>query len=562
VADPAATIVAAGTRLAVGHGLDRDGETRLRTAIGHAEPSNPLRQLVAGQQEATIVFADAAASGGATIEAWRGATSNFEAYIADNGRPDQPPVISDQFRDALALVPMAKRMLDPKAIADHLLFAAVPGTHTYVTAIGRLGYGESYRWQNGRAEHRLFDPLVAQPQNDQPPLDAIDAALAQATERLATPEHCANQLSGGIDSSLLQTYLPATAPTVSGAIDSPEFVRERDYAEQASRLFDSQHRVYSVREGDYLSLLVDVIRCGGMPVRMPHSVVHQLCYELPVKGFINAQFADALFGLKTISFHARIFGQRRLLKLARALRLGRLLPPRKAAGLLRRIELARQVDAPVDSWEGLGARYAIYTNLLLAERILGTAMVRQRIEARAAYVVQRFRSEERDADPFFAHIEFGHILDFYCDDCASRWRQLAHAHGKSLLAPFVSRSVVSAALGVPRGRRYVANGRVKYLLKDLLKRRLPAFEVDAPKAGGDLPFRRYLSSGPLMGAFERYAMPDLIDRQIAAATRADPDWLTWNLLNLAIWRDEVLADPTLAPLPGTRILAPSSSNRS
>ena len=54
----------------------------------------------------------------------------------------------------------------------------------------------------------------------------------------------------------------------------------------------------------------------------------------------------------------------------------------------------------------------------------------------------------------------------------------------------------------------------------------------------------------------------MTDSDSSAATRADPDWLTWNLLNLAIWRDEVLADPTLAPLPGTRILAPSSSNRS
>jgi hypothetical protein len=47
---------------------------------------------------------------------------------------------------------------------------------------------------------------------------------------------------------------------------------------------------------------------------------------------------------------------------------------------------------------------------------------------------------------------------------------------------------------------------------------------------------------------------------IAAATRAAPDWLTWNLLTLAVWRDEVLADTTLTPRPGTRVLAPSSSS--
>ena len=62
----------------------------------------------------------------------------------------------------------------------------------------------------------------------------------------------------------------------------------------------------------------------------------------------------------------------------------------------------------------------------------------------------------------------------------------------------------------------------------------------------------------LKDAFERYAMPDFVDRDIAAATRAAPDWLTWNLLTLAIWRDEVLADAALAPLPGTRVLALSA----
>jgi hypothetical protein len=46
------------------------------------------------------------------------------------------------------------------------------------------------------------------------------------------------------------------------------------------------------------------------------------------------------------------------------------------------------------------------------------------------------------------------------------------------------------------------------------------------------------------------------------ATRVDPDWLTWNLLTLAIWRDEVLTNPALAPLSGTRVLAVSQQKLS
>jgi asparagine synthase (glutamine-hydrolysing) len=222
----------------------------------------------------------------------------------------------------------------------------------------------------------------------------------------------------------------------------------------------------------------------------------------------------------------------------------------------------QQIDAPVHHWQGLGARFAIYTNLALAERILGQAKMQRRIETRAEYVARRFRSEERDMHPLYAHLEFGHMLDFYCDESVSQWRQIAHSHGRSLLAPFVCRSVVGAALAVERRRRYLANRRIKYLLKDLLKRRVPTFDVDAQKAGGDLPFPRYIRSGPLMNAFDRYLMPDVVEPGIAAATREAPDWLTWNLLTLAIWRDEVLVDATLPVVPGTHVLAPSSTSGS
>jgi asparagine synthetase B (glutamine-hydrolysing) len=97
----------------------------------------------------------------------------------------------------------------------------VPGTHTYATAIRRLGHGEHLRWQGGQSERRLFDTLVARPRSDPPSLDDIDDGLRRALRRLSATEGCANQLSGGVDSSLLQTYLPTGTPTVSGAIDSP-----------------------------------------------------------------------------------------------------------------------------------------------------------------------------------------------------------------------------------------------------------------------------------------------------------------------------------------------------
>jgi asparagine synthase (glutamine-hydrolysing) len=290
---------------------------------------------------------------------------------------------------------------------------------------------------------------------------------------------------------------------------------------------------------------------------MPQTVVYQATLGHPGKLFVNGQFADALFGLRASIPYAIAFGQRHWLCLAEMLRLDRMLPESKATGLRRRNERVVQIAMPISHWQGLGARFALYTNIPVAEQILGQATIKRRIEARAEYVERRFRSEERDLHPLYAHLEFGHVLDFYCDESVSQWRQIAHARGKGLFAPFVFGSVVRAALAVERGERYLANGRIKYLLKDLLKRRVPAFDVDAQKAGGDLPFSRYLKSGPLRDTFDQYLMPDLVEPRVSAVTREAADWLTWNLLTFAIWRDELFANTTLGILPGTYILAPS-----
>jgi asparagine synthetase B (glutamine-hydrolysing) len=443
--------------------------------------------------------------------------------------------------------------LAPDAIADHLLFGTVPGTRTYVSAIQRVGHGECVRWSGGLTERRHFDPLTARPIEGRPSLDALDAALAHAICRLPVVKNCVNQLSGGIDSSLLHTYLPSTTPTVSGSIDSPEFDRERRYAERASQLLGTRHEIFAAPESSFLTLLVELIRLVGQPTRMPQSVIFQLTFQSPAARFVNGEYADTLFGLKPSLPYANAFNQQALLNIADWLGLRRLLPQSKAKGLERRIDRLRRIEVPVDHWQGLGAHHAVYTNPVLAERILGLPTVRECFERRVAYTAARFRSEEQSSNPLFAHLEFGHMLSLHCGDGASRWRQIAHAHGKSLLLPFTSRSVVREALAVPRTRRYISRGRVKYLLKELLKQRRPTFNIDAPKAGGDLPFTRYMMNGVLTEAFDRYSITDFIDRQTALATRATPDWLTWHLLTLAIWRDQVLADPALEPLSGTRI---------
>ena len=112
---------------------------------------------------------------------------------------------------------------------------------------------------------------------------------------------------------------------------SPEFARERIYAERASRLLGTVHQVFTTPEDDFLRLLVDTIRLSGLPARHPQPILYNLAYRFPAPCFITGEFGDQLFGLKPTESYVESFERRRWLRLAEGLRLRRLLPRGKVA---------------------------------------------------------------------------------------------------------------------------------------------------------------------------------------------------------------------------------------
>jgi asparagine synthetase B (glutamine-hydrolysing) len=548
IANPNKFVVRVRDRVAVGLGLDSDGVSKLSEAVHNGAEFRTLADIVASQQDATIILG--AHAGQKSVQVWRGVTSNHDAYIVSHG-PRVPPSVTDSFRDALALLQPSQRELDQDSIADHLLFTTVPGIRSLITSIERVGFGCHFQWTNEGGSQRIFDRFVARPREDGNPVDRVDIALQCVIETQCAGRACANQLSGGVDSTLLQTYLPAQTPSVRGEIDIPEYSPEREYSRRAQVLLGCHLHSFAVTEERFLEGLCAVIRRVGLPLHRPQTVVFNAGYQLDASVFLSGQCADSVFGLSLAPHYLRAFAERHWLHAADSLKLQQVLPDPLRGILQRRLERLRQVEAPLIDWRGHASRYTLRTNMPLAQAILGTEKVRERMERRVALAGERFQSEESDGNPAFAHLELGHMASFLCEDSISHWRQLAHTHGKTFLAPFACRSVVESALAVPRRRRYVAGGRAKHLLKDLLKRRLPAFDVNAKKLGSDIPIARFFTTGPLRGAFEQFPMPDFVDRSVRPALQEHPDWLNWNLLSLAVWQKEVLRDPGLAIGPQT-----------
>src|SRR5690606_7187538 len=126
--------------------------------------------------------------------------------------------------------------------------------------------------------------------------------------------------------------------------------------------------------------------------------------------------------------------------------------------------------------------------------------------------------------------------------------------GKTLHAPFSHAAVVEASVVLPSPSRFVQRGRTKPVLRELLSRRVPQYPVNQPKGGSGLPFSRYHTDGPLVGALGNHDRPDFISRALWAQLEAAPSWTAWNILTFVIWRDRVLREPQLTPVPGTRSL--------
>jgi len=186
------------------------------------------------------------------------------------------------------------------------------------------------------------------------------------------------------------------------------------------------------------------------------------------------------------------------------------------------------------------------------EQAFGREVLRERSQNRINYTLKRIGNTLPNG--IDGQIHLGHWIDFYCDDTVSLWRQLAFSHGKELVAPFATAAAARTALSIAANKRYFSNGRVKYLLKDLLHRRLPEYDVDKPKGHSGLPTERFAVERIFDRAREIFSPPDYLGPIISVVREVtDPVAETrWNLLTLCAWHHRVFTNAKLTPHPRSR----------
>ena len=486
-----------------------------------------------------------------TVRAYRGVTSSYDVYFTR--RPDGTIVVGDHFRDVLSEQPLDERTVADAVGVDQLLFGARP-MGTYVEEVGRLGHGERLEWPvDGEPQTNLAETLsVGDDITPAAAMDRMDRYFTDVLGDLAAGDTTATMLSGGVDSTLLHTYLDTDA-SVSAAFDSPEFEFEVDYARRASRMLGSDHELLMYSEEDYFELLEDTIDASGHPLLFPQGVMMQLVFaSSSFETYVNGAMAGVTgSGTASLAYLAHHLGP-----------VTTFLPDVTWEVTALR-ETAERIGRPATAPEGSAMNFRIHADTERVAAMVGRQRVDERRRERLRYTSGRV--DVIDGSGYAPHMHLGHWIDFYHDPIATLWRHSAHANGKSMKTPIAGRAFAEAVLAVPAGRRYarftpppredltrIVKG--KYLLKDLLERRLPSYETRKRKGHSQLPSQRYLDRGPLVDAFERYPLPDIVPEDHRESVRNGTSELTWYALNYAMWRDRVLENDGLSIFETTRVI--------
>lgn len=529
-----------------GMGIPAEELERLASARDPAAAGN---EAVDRERAATVVFVARNGKGSNRVIAWKGLFAMDEVFytrVTDGGL-----LLSDHFRNAISAIPEAERRMSDDALLQHYTGGATLRRSTYARGVSRLMNGDRLivDLTTGSAEVRCFTRHLATA-TDEPlelHLERIDGAFEEVMAPLRRADGLAIGFSGGVDSTLLLSYLGNAGTPVTIKPGSPEFDVETDYAREASRLLGRSLEEVQLSEADYLTRLEDLIEMQGMPVYAYVSPATASMYSLPFSTFIIGEGADAIFGsgrgIRRVAAGLSGRGGRALLQMFEHApgQLGR-----RAEQIGRYAALFAEAPDSPHGYAGRTNEY--YGSGSIASRMFGDNAVAAMNSRFLQQIDERVELETEADDRFFRHMEVC-LWQYVFADRAMVGRHSAHARGKRLIEPYLTWRVVSEYLKVPARQRYYRRLTGKWIPKELLSRRVPGYRVNKPKLATSLPFNRYYRNGPLAAIWDRYDMPRAIPGEYHDEIRSTPSPATWMAINHAIWEERVVGNRDLRPHP-------------
>ena len=537
---------------------DRGGFVWL--SVGAASPPQPKggmsegpaavgTRLVRRDRGASIACIDQRDPTAPSLHLWRGLFSSYDWFVATSS--DGQVTVSDDFRSALASLPVADRTPSEDGIIQHYLYRTVFGTGTYISRIRRLGAGEHLEIDValGSTTGGLIDRAASETDLVEPAqyLDVVEAALESIVAPLRHRPDVQLSFSGGVDSTLLARLLGSDVRMTTVVPGTPEFAVETSYARLSARLLDMPLEELVTSEQSYLGLLESTIDDTGRPPR--HDIIPLI--SLPFRDragdvFVIGEGADGYFG--TGGRAAKIANYLRQQHLrGMAAGIARLAPSGIRARATMVVARGAQFAADPLSAEGFAATAEVYGDPSFIRRVAGPDKADDMLLSILQYTLDRVDMSVPN-DPFYQHLELAQWQDAFADHIRIH-REAARAHRAELVAPFVMEPMITALSRLPVADRHLKGFTGKWLMKEMLSARLPAYQVDKRKLHTSLPFKRYCTDGPLTRIWDRYEIPDLFegkDREGLIANSSD-EGVLWNAISHAIWDARVVQNASLTP---------------
>jgi asparagine synthase (glutamine-hydrolysing) len=435
--------------------------------------------------------------------------------------------------------PDIDRRLDLTGLNRYLSLNYIPGPHTLIDGIRKLMPGEWLEWEDGSVRTERYWDLRFDPQ----PVtlgdakEELDALLHSAVkEHLVSDVPLGVWSSGGLDSSTIVHYAAQQVrglKTFSVSFTGRRFDESRWFREVA-QTYGTDHHEFDLNPEVELRDVIEQISyysdepsadAGAVPVWFLSKMSRR-----HVTVALSGEGADELFG-----------GYNTYLADEYAARL------RVVPAPLRRAALKGANLLPVSD-EKIGFDYKV--NRMLEGSLLppgeahlfwnGTFSEEQR---RRLLSREFFRSLPSPGKRDFLLVDQKNYLP---DDILYKTDRMSMAHSLEVRPPFLDHRIVEYAARLPHDFK-VRGSKLKFILRELMRDKLPASVLTRKKEGFDIPAHHWLRTvlKPLLldvltkdavvgtGVFEWLAVERVMRDHLAR--RANHGYHLWGLLTLFLW---------------------------
>ncbi len=471
--------------------------------------------------------------------------------------------------------PAISRTLDLAGLADYLSLNYVPGPRTLVEGIEKLPPGTWLEWRTGKVATGVYWRLQFDPDPRRDLASAkeeLDGLLRSAVrEQLVSDVPLGVWSSGGLDSSTILHYASETArgrlKTFSVSFPGRAFDESR-YFRQIAQAYGTDHHEFELNPETDLARAIEEIPyysdepsadAGALPVWF----LSKMCRRY-VTVALSGDGADELFGGYN-TYLADRYSQRL-----------RGLPP----GILRFLEGTARL-LPVSD-EKIGLDYKI-NRLLQGSRLdpmeahffwNGTFSQREQKELRNGWDIpfDVRGSGRRGRVPGLNRFLRMDQLCYLPDDILTKVDRMSMAHSLEVRPPFLDHRIVEFAARLPENLK-IRGGSLKFVLRELMKDRLPPAVVRRRKEGFDIPthhwFRTILRP-LLLDTLNEHSVREsgvlswpAVDAVIRAHLdrRANLGYHLWGLVVLFLWMKQwgITAPSRAEERPEIPVVLPTSA---